>query len=46
MAKGVVYVPGEFFYADNPDQSTLRMSYVSVTDENLREAVARLKASL
>jgi len=46
LAKGVVYVPGEFFYADNPQQSTLRMSYVSVTDENLKEAVARLKASL
>ncbi|MDU7198490.1 MAG: PLP-dependent aminotransferase family protein [Enterobacteriaceae bacterium] len=46
LANGVVYVPGEFFYADNPDASTLRMSYVSVADENLRKAVARLKASL
>lgn len=46
LANEVVYVPGEFFYADNPDSSTLRMSYVSVTDENLKEAVARLKASL
>jgi 2-aminoadipate transaminase len=46
LANGVVYVPGEFFYADNPDASTLRMSYVSVADDNLRKAVARLKASL
>jgi len=39
-------VPGEFFYCNEPDHSTLRMSYVSVTDENLQEAVRRLKASL
>ncbi|VYT64366.1 aminotransferase class I/II-fold pyridoxal phosphate-dependent enzyme [Metakosakonia massiliensis] len=46
LANGVVYVPGEFFYANNPDRSTLRMSYVTASDENLKEAVARLKASL
>ncbi len=46
LNNGVVYVPGEFFYCNEPDHATLRMSYVSVTDENLKEAVARLKASL
>ncbi|MGY5956820.1 PLP-dependent aminotransferase family protein [Kosakonia sp. BK9b] len=46
LANGVVYVPGEFFYCNDPDHATLRMSYVSVTDENLKEAVLRLKASL
>ncbi|WP_285129708.1 PLP-dependent aminotransferase family protein [Leclercia adecarboxylata] len=46
LSNGVVYVPGEFFYCNEPDHATLRMSYVSVTDENLKEAVARLKASL
>jgi len=46
LNNGVVYVPGEFFYCNEPDHSTLRMSYVSVTDENLQEAVRRLKASL
>lgn len=43
---GVVYVPGEFFYCDEPDHATLRMSYVSTTEENLKEAVRRLKAAL
>lgn len=46
LNNGVVYVPEEFFYCNEPDHATLRMSYVSVTDENLKEAVARLKASL
>ncbi|GKX58078.1 aminotransferase-like domain-containing protein [Leminorella grimontii] len=46
LDNGVVYVPGEFFYCSDPEYSTLRMSYVTVTDENLKEAVMRLKASL
>ncbi|WP_435927018.1 PLP-dependent aminotransferase family protein [Dryocola sp. BD613] len=46
LDNGVVYVPGEFFYCDEPDRSTLRMSYVSTTEENLKEAVLRLKAAM
>ncbi|NIF21699.1 MULTISPECIES: aminotransferase-like domain-containing protein [Pantoea] len=46
LQNGVVYVPGEFFYCDNPDQSTLRLSYASVSEENLLKAAQRLKASL
>lgn len=46
LNNGVVYVPGEFFYCKEPDHSTLRMSYVSVSEANLKEAVVRLKASL
>lgn len=46
LNNGVVYVPGEFFYCNEPDQSTLRMSYVSTTEENLKEAVMRLKTAL
>lgn len=46
LSNGVVYVPGEFFYCNEPEHSTLRMSYASVTDENLKQAVIRLKASL
>lgn len=46
LNNGVVYVPGEFFYCDKPDRSTFRMSYVSVTEEHLKEAVIRLKSSL
>ncbi len=36
----------EFFYCEEPDHCTLRMSYVSTTEENLIEAVKRLKISL
>lgn len=46
LANGVVFVPGEFFYCNNPDHSTLRMSFVTATDEQLKEAVRRLKISL
>ncbi|HEY4438315.1 PLP-dependent aminotransferase family protein [Lelliottia sp. V89_10] len=46
LANGVVFVPGEFFYCSNPDHSTLRMSFVTATDEQLKEAVRRLKISL
>jgi len=44
LQNGVVYVPGEFFYCDNPNTSTLRLSYVSVSDENLVKAAQRLKS--
>ncbi|MRS92123.1 aminotransferase class I/II-fold pyridoxal phosphate-dependent enzyme [Enterobacteriaceae bacterium RIT714] len=46
LSNGVVFVPGEFFYCSDPDRSTLRMSFVTATDEQLKEAVKRLKISL
>ncbi|MND63744.1 2-aminoadipate transaminase [compost metagenome] len=46
LSNGVVYVPGEFFYCSEPDRSTLRMSFVTATEEQLKEAVRRLKISL
>ncbi|WBG92854.1 PLP-dependent aminotransferase family protein (plasmid) [Pantoea piersonii] len=46
LQNGVVYVPGEFFYCDNPDKSTLRLSYVTVSEDNLLKAAQRLNASL
>lgn len=46
LSNGVVYVPGEFFYCNDPDYATLRMSFVTATDDQLKEAVKRLKASL
>jgi DNA-binding transcriptional MocR family regulator len=46
LSNGVVFVPGEFFYCNEPDQTTLRMSFVTPTDEQLKEAVRRLKKSL
>ena len=46
LQNGVVYVPGEFFYCDKPDKSTLRLSYVTVSEDNLLKAAQRLNASL
>lgn len=46
LEKGVVYVPGEFFFSDNADKKTLRFSYATATEEQLYEAVQRLKAAL
>lgn len=42
----VVFVPGEAFYNDNPDLGTLRLSYSTVSQENLLIAVERLAKSL
>ncbi len=46
LEQGVVYVPGEFFFNDNPDKRTLRLSYATATEEQLFESVKRLKAAL
>lgn len=46
LEKGVVYVPGEFFFSDHADKRTLRFSYATATEEQLHEAVQRLKAAL
>ena len=46
LAKGTVYVPGEFFFSDRSDKKTLRFSYATATEEQLHEAVKRLKSAL
>lgn len=46
LAQGVVFVPGEFFFADTPDRSTLRLSFATATEEQMHEAVARLRRAL
>jgi len=46
LEQGVVFVPGEFFFSDNPDHSTFRISFATATEEQLHEAVARLKRAL
>lgn len=46
LKNGVVYVPGEFFYHQNANKSTLRMSYATVTEQQIELAVTRLKDSL
>ncbi|SLM61254.1 MULTISPECIES: aminotransferase-like domain-containing protein [Dickeya] len=46
LAQGVVFVPGEFFFADTPDRSTLRLSFATATEAQMHEAVARLRRAL
>ena len=46
LDKGVVYVPGEFFFSDRADKKTLRFSYATATEKQLYEAVKRLKSAL
>jgi 2-aminoadipate transaminase len=42
VAAGVAYVPGEAFYAHQPDTRTLRLSFVTLSVEDIRSAVAIL----
>ncbi|BES86776.1 GntR family transcriptional regulator [Pectobacterium araliae] len=46
LDQGVVFVPGEFFFPDSIDYSTLRLSFATATDEQMHEAVARLRRAL
>ena len=39
---GVAYVPGEAFYAHAPDARTMRLSFVTLTPEEIGQAVAML----
>jgi 2-aminoadipate transaminase len=42
IAEHVAFVPGAPFYANAPQQNTLRLSFVTVPPEQIREGVARL----
>ena len=42
VAAGVAYVPGEAFYAHQPDARTVRLSFVTLTPDEIRSAVATL----
>jgi 2-aminoadipate transaminase len=42
VAAGVAYVPGEAFFAGVPDTRTVRLSFVTLSPENIRRAVAAL----
>ncbi|WP_420808406.1 PLP-dependent aminotransferase family protein [Brenneria alni] len=46
LHQGVVFVPGEFFFPDTPDYSTLRFSFATATGAQMHEAVARLRRAL
>ena len=42
IAQNVAFVPGAPFYANNPVRNTLRLSFVTVSPERIREGVAKL----
>lgn len=42
VAQNVAFVPGAPFYANNPEHNTLRLSFVTVPPEKIREGVAKL----
>jgi 2-aminoadipate transaminase len=42
IAQNVAFVPGVSFYANAPEKNTLRLSFVTVPPEKIREGVAKL----
>ena len=42
IEEGVAFVPGAPFYAQNPDNSTFRLSFATADEEKIREGIARL----
>ena len=40
--KGVAFVPGAPFYADQPDNSSLRLSFATADENKIREGMGRL----
>ncbi len=46
VEKGVAFVPGAPFYSEQADTSTLRLSFVSATDEQIRKGIAMLAAAI
>lgn len=42
IAEGVAFVPGWPFYAEHPDRSTMRLSYVTNSPETIAEGLDRL----
>jgi DNA-binding transcriptional MocR family regulator len=39
---GVAYVPGATFFADDPLANTMRLAFVTLTEDEIREGLARL----
>ncbi|WP_127959868.1 PLP-dependent aminotransferase family protein [Serratia microhaemolytica] len=46
LKQGVVFVPGEYFFAEQPDRSTFRLSFATASEAQMQEAVARLRRAL
>ncbi len=46
VERGMAFVPGAPFYAGEPETNTLRLSYVTVSPEQIRQGVAALAAAI
>jgi DNA-binding transcriptional MocR family regulator len=46
IEKGVAFVPGAPFYANNPDASAIRLSFATADVDKIKEGIARLGQSL
>ncbi len=46
IEQGVAFVPGVPFYANNPDTSTLRLSFATADVAKIQEGIARLGKAL
>jgi 2-aminoadipate transaminase len=46
VAEGVVFAPGESFFADNPQNDTMRLNYTNATPESIEEGMERLKRAI
>ena len=46
IEKGVAFVPGQPFFARNPDLQTIRLSFATVGPDKIIEGVARLASSM
>ena len=46
IEQGVAFVPGAPFFSQNPDVSTLRLSFATAGVDKIREGIARLKKAL
>jgi 2-aminoadipate transaminase len=44
--KGVAFVPGSAFYAGDANESTLRLSFVTATVEQINTGMAALAAAI
>lgn len=46
IEKGVAFVPGAPFYANNPDHATLRLSFATADVDKINEGISRLAQAL
>jgi 2-aminoadipate transaminase len=44
--KGVAYVPGAPFFADSPDERSLRLSFVTASEDQINTGMAALAVAV